>query len=190
MLRQGAAAALLLAAGCGAPAPPPAPPVTLSTNNTAANVGAITTFFRQVCLDAAPDVERMKAAVAASGWRVLEMYVDDPWEPPFWRFDHGSLTWIPRPQTMCSLGLDSLVSPTPAALGAALRPAAERSGFEITVEEANRIVWTRPAGGNRRMVLMIEVIPPDRGRTRGAGRQAVSLYLSSETIPAARPEGE
>jgi hypothetical protein len=190
MLRQGAAAALLLTAGCGAPAPPPAPPVTLSTTDTAANVGALSTFFRQVCLDAAPDVPRMTAVVAASGWPVLEMYSETRLDPQYWRFDHGDLLWIPRPETRCSLGLDSLVSPTPAALGAALRPAVQRSGFEMSAEDANRIVWTRPAGGDRRMVLMIEVIPPDRGRTRGEGRQAVSLSLSSETIPAARPQGE
>jgi hypothetical protein len=188
MRAQATAAAMLLAAGCGAPGPPPAAPVTLSTNATAANVGTIVTLFRQACLEAAPDVERMKAAVAASGWPILEMYVDDPMEPPFWRFDHGSLIWIPRPETHCVLGLDSLVSPTPAALGAALRPTVQRLGFQISAEDANRIVWTRPIASNRRMVLMIEVVPPDRGRTRGPGRQAVSLDLSSETMPAAGPQ--
>jgi hypothetical protein len=189
-----AAAAVLLIGGCSGPAPPsPAPPrpVTLSTSDSAANVGAVVTLFRQTCLDAAPDERRLAAAVAASGWPVREMRVDTPGEPSVWRFDHGQMHWLPmRSKSECFLTLDSLVAPTPTALSTALRPFVQRADFQVLTEEEGRVVWAWPAGGNRRVVLTIHAVPASPGRTYGAGRQPVSLQITREPMPAASADRE
>lgn len=129
------------------------------------------------------------AAVAASGWPVRELQGHAPFEPSIWMFDHGDLTWLHnRSMNECFLSLDLLVSPTPAALGAALRPLVQRPGFEDRSENEDRIAWAWPADGNRRMVLTIYLVPPSPGRTLGAGRQRVSLQLTREPVPTAGPE--
>jgi hypothetical protein len=185
-MRQAAAATLLFAAGCGTPAPPPAPPaVRLSTQNTAANVAPIAEFFRRTCLAAPADDEQMNAAIAESRWAVRQVNAQN-WEgPSIWEFDHGTLQWFHNPSmNACILSLDSLVSPTPAALGAALRPFVRRPGFQDRSVQQDRIVWTWPADGTHRMVLTIELVPPSPGRTFGAGRQRVSLDLVRESTSA------
>lgn len=185
-MRQAAAAALLFAAGCGSPAPPPAPPaVRLSTQNTGANVAPVVDFFRRTCLSQPADDAQMNAAIAASGWSVRQVNAQN-WEgPSYWEFDHGDLTWFHiRTMNACFLGLDSLVSPTPAALAAAIRPFVRPPGLVDRSESQDRIVWAWPADGNRQMVLTIEGIPASPGRTFGAGRQPVSLRLAREPIAA------
>lgn len=186
-MRQAAAATLLFAAGCGTPAPPSTlPPASrLSTQNSAANVAPIADFFRRTCLAAPADDELMNAAIAESRWAVRQVNAQD-WEgPSIWEFDHGTLQWFHTPSmNACILSLDSLVSPTPAALGAALRPFVRRSGFQDRSVQQDRIVWTWPADGAHRMVLTIEIDPPSAGRSFGAGRQRVSLRLAREPISA------
>lgn len=185
-MRQAAAATLLFAAGCGAPAPPPAPPaVRLSTQNTPANIATIADFFRRTCLAMPADDRQMNAAIAASGWSVRQVHAQD-WEgPSIWEFDHGNLQWFHiRSMNACFLGLDSLVSPTPSALGAALRPFVRPPGLVDRSEGQDRILWTWPVDGNRQMVLTIEVVPASPGRSFGAGRQRVSLRLAREPISA------
>jgi hypothetical protein len=186
-MRQAAAATLLFAAGCGTPAPPPAPAaVRLSTQNTAANVAPIVAFFRRTCLAAPADDGQMNAAIAASGWALRQVNAQN-WEgPSIWEFDHGNLTWFHiRTMNACILHLDSLVSPTPAALAAALRPFVQRPGLEVRSEGQERIVWALPAEGDHRMVLTIEVVPASPGRTFGARRQRVALDYARESMSAA-----
>ena len=186
-MRHAAAATLLFAAGCGSPAPPPTPPaVRLSTQNTGANVAPIAEFFRRTCLSAPTDDREMNRAIAATGWSVRQVHAQD-WEgPSIWAFDHGDLTWFHiRQMNACFLGLDSLVSPTPVALAAALRPFVQRPDLENLGESRDRIAWAWPADGDHRMVLTIEVVPASPGRSFGAGRQRVSLRLARESMSAA-----
>ena len=186
-MRQAAAATLLLAAGCGAPAPPPAPPaVRLSTQNTGANVAPIAEFFRRTCLSAPTDDREMNRAIAATGWSVRQVHAQD-WEgPSIWEFENGDVYWFHiRSMNACILHLDSLVSPTPAALSAALRPFVQRPGLEVRSEGQERIVWALPAEGDHRMVLTIEVVPASPGRTFGAGRQRVAIDYARESLTAA-----
>ena len=186
-MRQGAAAALLLAAGCGTPAPPPAPPVTLSTRDTGANVAPIVDFFRRTCVEASSDNRAFAAAVASSGWPLRQEHAQGEDGPSRWRFDHGDLTQFRLSQTsLCALSLDSLVSPTPAALRAALGPLLQRQGYTVTSELNAEAGWSRPSGTGFRSVLTITIVPASEGRTYGAGRQAVTISFARERIPAPR----
>ena len=178
---------MLLAAGCGAPAPPPAPPrVVLSTQNTGANVAPIVAFFRRTCLAAPADDGQMNAAIAGSGWPLRQTHAQD-WEgPSVWEFDHGWLNWFHiRQMNACILNLDSQVSPTPAALAAALRPLVQRQGFEDRSEDQDPVVWAWPADGNHHMLLTIRTDRPEPGRSLGPGRQRVSLSVAREPNTAA-----
>ena len=176
---------MLLAAGCGAPAAPPTQLVTLSTQNPDANVAPIAEFFRRTCLAALADDRQMNAAISASGWPLRQVHAQD-WEgPSIWRFDHGELTWFHnRSMNECFLSLDSLVAPTPAALGTALRPQVRTHGFEDRTERDDEVVLAWPSRDSRRMVLTIYVVPASPGRTYGPGRQAVSLHLDRQPIAA------
>ena len=188
MRQQAAAAAMLLIGGCSgpAPAPPaPSPSVTLSTSDTAANVAPIVDFFRRTCLDAATEEARLAAAVAASGWPVRGLQGHGPYEPSIWILNHGQLMWLHnRSMNACLLNLDSLVSPTPAALGAALRPIVQRPGFVVVPDNEAEFSWAWPGDPGYRMVLKIWNDPPIPGRTYGPGRQAITLSFAREPIPA------
>jgi hypothetical protein len=185
-MRQGAAAAaMLLAAGCGAPAPPPARLVTLSTQNRDANVAPVVAFFRRTCLENSSDNRRFAEAVTASGWPLRRENAENEAGPSVWRFDHGELLQSAiGPVVDCILSLDSLVAPSPAALRAGLRALAQRPGSTDVSTDYRGSGWAWPGSPGYRTVLTITAIPASPGRTYGKGRQAMSVRLSAERVPA------
>jgi hypothetical protein len=170
--------ALIALAGCSrGPEVPKAREVTvrLSSENPQGNAPAIAAFFKKTCLDASGDQGAFDIALQSTGWEVVRLQSANAASPiNGWQVDHGqlyqSLAEVGRGQRLidCHIALDPVVSPSVAAMRAALRPLIRDPSLRAPSGDGQQVRWRwrpRPDAENELTV--------------GSGPSGLALHFSS-----------